>query len=296
MRACRCRHAPVVDRWAAMTLDQALQQALSAGPGLERLEAGMLLLHALGRDPHERAWLLSHGGDELPMSTGQAFGALCAQRRDGVPVAYLLGQTEFYGLPLSITPQVLDPRDDTETLVDWALSLIPTDAARDVVDLGTGSGAIALAVQHERPDARVWAVDRSPEALAVAQRNAQTLKLAVRWLQGDWLSAVPNDQCFDLMVSNPPYIALDDPHMTALRHEPRQALVSGPDGLDDIRTLVHQAPGHLKPGGWLLFEHGHDQSRAVQDLLRQAGFADVQSRPDLAGIPRCTGGQWPGVK
>ena len=279
-----------------MTLDQALHRALAAGPGLERLEAGMLLLHVLDRDPHERAWLLGHGGDELPESLLQTFETLCAQRRDGVPVAYLLGRTEFYGLPLSITPQVLDPRDDTETLVDWALSLMPAHAALDVIDLGTGSGAIALAVQHERPAAQVWAVDRSPEALTVAQRNAQSLKLAVRWLQGDWLSAVPAGQRFDLIVSNPPYIAANDPHMPALRHEPRQALVSGLDGLDDIRTLVDQAPGHLKPGGWLLLEHGHDQSNAVQDLLRQAGFEDVQSRPDLAGIPRCTGGRWPGVK
>ena len=279
-----------------MTLDQALHQALAAGAGLERLDAGMLLLHALGRDPHERAWLLTHGGDELPTPTLPVFETLCAQRRDGVPMAYLLGRTEFYGLPLSITPHVLDPRDDTETLVDWALSLMPDPAALDVVDLGTGSGAIALAVQHERANARVWGVDRSSDALTVARRNGDALKLPVRWLQGDWLLAVPTDQRFDLILSNPPYIALADPHMPALRHEPRQALVSGPDGLDDIRTLVTQAPGHLKPGGWLLFEHGYDQSPNVQALLRQAGFVDVQSRPDLAGIPRCTGGRWPGVK
>ena len=279
-----------------MTLDQALHQALAAGAGLERLDAGMLLLHALGRDPHERAWLLAHGGDELSTTTLPVFETLCAQRRDGVPMAYLLGRTEFYGLPLSITPHVLDPRDDTETLVDWALSLMPDPAALDVVDLGTGSGAIALAVQHERANARVWGVDRSSDALTVARRNGDALKLPVRWLQGDWLLAVPTDQRFDLILSNPPYIALADPHMPALRHEPLQALVSGPDGLDDIRTLVTQAPGHLKPGGWLLFEHGYDQSPNVQALLRQAGFVDVQSRPDLAGIPRCTGGRWPGVK
>ena len=279
-----------------MTLDQALQQAVTGASGLERLDAGMLLLFALGRDPHARAWLLAHGTDELPAPALQHFQSLCEQRRDAMPLAYLLGRTEFYGLPLSLTPHVLDPRDDTETLVDWALSLMPAHAALDVIDLGTGSGAIALAVQHERPAAQVWAVDRSPEALTVAQRNAQSLKLAVRWLQGDWLSAVPAGQRFDLIVSNPPYIAANDPHMPALRHEPRQALVSGLDGLDDIRTLVDQTPGHLQPGGWLLLEHGHDQSNAVQDLLRQAGFEDVQSRPDLAGIPRCTGGRWPSVK
>lgn len=282
-----------------MTVEQALQLAVTTGPGLrrlERLDAGMLLLHALGRDPHERAWLLAHGTDELAPSALQNFQSLCAQRQDGVPMAYLLGRTEFYGLPLTITPEVLDPRDDTETLVDWALSLMPPDAALAVVDLGTGSGAIALALRHERPAAQVWAVDQSPAALAVARRNAEVLGLPVRWLEGNWLSSMPANQRFDLIVSNPPYIAATDPHMPALRHEPRQALVSGLDGLDDIRTLVDQAPGHLKPGGWLLLEHGHDQSAAVQALLRQAGFDQVQSRPDLAGIPRCTGGHWPGVK
>lgn len=282
-----------------MTVEQALQLAVTTGAGLtrlERLDAGMLLLHALGRDPHERAWLLAHGTDELAPSALQDFQSLCALRQDAMPMAYLLGRTEFYGLPLTITPEVLDPRDDTETLVDWALSLMPPDTALAVVDLGTGSGAIALALRHERPAAQVWAVDQSPAALAVARRNAAALELPVRWLQGNWLSSMPANQRFDLIVSNPPYIAAKDPHMPALRHEPRQALVSGLDGLDDIRTLVDQAPGHLKPGGWLLLEHGHDQSAAVQALLRQAGFDQVQSRPDLAGIPRCTGGHWPGVK
>jgi len=279
-----------------MTLDQAVHQAVTGASGLERLDAGMLLLFALGRDPHERAWLLAHGTDELPAPVLQHFQSLCEQRRDAMPLAYLLGRTEFYGLPLSITPQVLDPRDDTETLVDWALSLMPPHAAVEVVDLGTGSGAIALALQHERSTAQIWAVDQSPEALAVAQRNAQALQLTLRCLQGNWLSTMPADQRFDLIVSNPPYLAAHDPHLPGLRHEPRQALVSGEDGLDDIRTLIHQAPGHLKPGGWLLLEHGHDQSQAVQALLRQAGFDQVQSRPDLAGISRCTGGLWPAVK
>ena len=279
-----------------MTLDQAVHQAVTGASGLERLDAGMLLLFALGRDPHERAWLLAHGTDELPAPVLQHFQSLCEQRRNAMPLAYLLGRTEFYGLPLSITPKVLDPRDDTETLVDWALSLMPVQAALEVVDLGTGSGAIALALQHERPAAQIWAVDQSPEALAVAQRNAQALQLTLRCLQGNWLSTMPADQRFDLIVSNPPYLAAHDPHLPGLRHEPRQALVSGEDGLDDIRTLIHQAPAHLKPGGWLLLEHGHDQSQAVQALLRQAGFDQVQSRPDLAGISRCTGGLWPAVK
>ena len=282
--------------YAPMTLDQAWRRSLAEHPGLARLDAGMLLLHVLGRNPHERAWLLSHGNDPLPATTLQQFETLCAQRRDQVPLAYLLGRTEFYGLPLLITNHVLDPRDDTETLVDWALSLMPDDATLDVIDLGTGSGAIALALQHQRPRARVWAVDRCPEALAVARQNGEALGLPVHWLAGNWLTSIPADQRFALIVSNPPYIPAEDPHMPALRHEPRQALVSGTDGLDDIRCLVGQAPGHLRPGGWLLLEHGHDQSTAVQDLLRQAGFEDVQSRPDLAGIPRCTGGRWPGMK
>lgn len=279
-----------------MTLDQALAHALASGPGLDRLDASMLLLHALKRDPHERAWLLAHGDDELPTEVMTAFESLCEKRRDGVPTAYLLGHTEFYGLPLSITPNVLDPRDDTETLVDWALSLMPQATPLEVIDLGTGSGAIALALQHARPAAHVWAVDRSAEALAVARHNGEALRLPVRWLQGNWLSFLPSDLAFDLIVSNPPYIAENDPHMPALRHEPRLALVSGADGLDDIRTLAGQAPAHLRPGGWLLIEHGHDQSTPVQALLRQLGFDEVQSRPDLAGILRCTGGRWPGVK
>jgi release factor glutamine methyltransferase len=279
-----------------MTLEQALRHSLSVEAGLDRLDASVLLLHVLGRDPHDRAWLRAHTDDELTAPQEQQFLSLCAQRRDGVPVAYLLGRTEFYGLPLIITPQVLDPRDDTETLVDWALSLMAPSSALEVIDLGTGSGAIALALQHARPMAQVWAVDRSLEALAVARRNGEALRLPVRWQTGDWLSDVPRDQRFDLIVSNPPYIAANDPHMPALKHEPRQALVSGADGLDDIRLLADQAPGHLKAGGWLLIEHGHDQSSAVQALLRQTGFVDVQSRPDLAGIDRCTGGRWPGVK
>lgn len=278
-----------------MTLDQALAQALSAGPGLDRLEARLLLLHVLGHSPHDRAWLLVHGSDALNASDQQRFESLCQQRRAGVPVAYLLGQTEFYGLPLHVDARVLDPRDDTETLVDWALELLPRQATQDIVDLGTGSGAIALALQQQRPHCRVWAIDRSPHALEVAQRNGLALGLPVQWRQGDWLTAVPG-QRFDLIVSNPPYLAEDDPHLPGLQHEPALALVSGPQGLDALRTIIHQAPGHLHPLGWLLFEHGHQQAAAVQDLLQGAGFQAVQSRPDIAGILRCTGGQWPGMK
>jgi len=192
--------------YAPMTLDQAWRRSLAEHPGLARLDAGMLLLHVLGRNPHERAWLLSHGNDPLPATTLQQFETLCAQRRDQVPLAYLLGRTEFYGLPLLITNHVLDPRDDTETLVDWALSLMPDDATLEVIDLGTGSGAIALALQHQRPRARVWAVDQSPEALAVARQNGEALGLPVHWLAGNWLTSIPAAQRFALIVSNPPYI------------------------------------------------------------------------------------------
>ena len=182
---------------------------------------------------------------------------------------------------------MLVPRPDTETLVDWALELLPTNGR--VIDLGTGSGAIALALQHARPDVWVRAVDASADALAVAQANAQRLQLAVQFAQGNWLDGVQDG--FDLVVSNPPYIASADHHLAALKHEPLQALASGLDGLDDIRSIIHQAPKHLLPGGWLLLEHGYDQAATVRALLAAAGLHNAQSRRDLAGIERCSGAQ-----
>jgi release factor glutamine methyltransferase len=183
---------------------------------------------------------------------------------------------------------VLVPRPDTETLVEWALQCLDGRPAPAVLDLGTGSGAIALAIQHARPDARVAAVDASADALAVARANAARLGLPVRFAQADWLDGA--DHGLDLIVSNPPYIVAGDPHLAALRHEPLQALVSGADGLDDIRRIVRAAPEHLADGGWLLLEHGYDQAEAVRQLLAARGFAEVQSRADLAGIARCSGG------
>jgi len=253
-----------------------------------------LLLHALARPDAGRAWLLAHDTDALDPAVHAQFLALCQRRTAGEPVAYLTGRKEFYGLPLQVDARVLDPRPDTETLVDWALEVIAPLPAPSVLDLGTGSGAIALALQHQHPTAQVLAVDASADALAVAQANAQRLALPVRFLQGHWLAAVPGR--FEAIVSNPPYIAAADPHLAALIHEPLQALASGTDGLDDIRTIIAQAPAHLQPGGWLLLEHGHDQAGAVRALLQAQGFAQVQSRNDLAGIARCTGGQWPTVK
>ena len=274
------------------TLAQALAQAHTLG--LARIDAQLLLLHALGRPDAGRAWLLAHDTDALPAAAHAQFIALCQRRAAGEPVAYLTGRKEFYGLPLQVDARVLDPRPDTETLVDWALEVIAPLPAPRVADLGTGSGAIALALQSQRANAQVLAVDASEDALAVAQANAERLGLAVRFQHANWLAGVAGG--FDAIVSNPPYIASADPHLAALTHEPLQALASGLDGLDDLRAIIAQAPAHLAPGGWLLLEHGHDQAAAVQALLAAQGFTQVQSRNDLAGIARCTGGQWPTVK
>lgn len=274
---------------ATPTLAQALAQAHTLG--LARIDAQLLLLHALARPDAGRAWLLAHDTDALGEAVHGQFIALCQRRLAGEPVAYLTGRKEFYGLPLQVDARVLDPRSDTETLVDWALEIIVPLASPRVVDLGTGSGAIALALQSQRADAQVLAVDASADALAVAQANGKRLGLPMQFQQSNWLAGVEGQ--FDAIVSNPPYIASADPHLAALAHEPLQALASGTDGLDDIRTIVAQAPTHLRPGGWLLLEHGYDQAEAVQALLAAQGFAQVQSHNDLAGIARCTGGQWP---
>jgi len=272
-----------------LTLQQALLQAHQQG--LERIDAQMLLLHVIDQPDAGRAWLLTHDSDVLTAEQQAQFAHLCAQRLDGVPVAYLTGRKEFFGLPLQVDARVLDPRPDTETLVEWALDVLENCISPTIIDLGTGSGAIALAIQSQRQDAAVTAVDFSQDALDVASANAQRLHLPMRFVQSSWLEKVQGQ--FDVIVSNPPYIREDDEHMPALRHEPRQALTSGEDGLDDIRTIIAQAPAHLKAGGWLLFEHGWDQAQVVQQLLREAGFEQVHSRQDLAGIDRCTGGQTP---
>lgn len=258
--------------------------------GLERLEAQWLLLHALGRPAHDRAWLLTHDTDTLEASTLAAFTACCQRRANGEPLAYITGHKAFFGLDLRVDARVLDPRADTETLVDWGLAVMADLPSPRVLDLGTGSGAIALAMAYTRPDAQVSAVDASADALAVAQANADRLGLQVQWLPGDWLHA-EHTHNYDLIVSNPPYIPSADPHLAALTHEPLNALASGADGLDDIRQIIQQSPAHLQPGGWLLLEHGYDQAEAVHGLLVAQGFAAVQHRHDLAGIARCSGGQ-----
>jgi release factor glutamine methyltransferase len=276
------------------TVGQALREGLLLG--LDRMDAEGLLLHALGRPRSDRAWLRAHDTDPLTVETHRTYAGGCQRRLQGEPLAYITGTREFHGLELQVDARVLDPRADTETLVDWALELLGTPLLPDqdqrprVADLGTGSGAVALALRHRHPRAQVWAVDASAAALEVARANAQRLGLEVHFAQGDWLT--PLHGRWSLLVSNPPYIADADPHLAALGHEPLNALVSGADGLDDIRRIVSAAPAHLCPGGWLLLEHGHDQGHAVARLLEQRGFTQVQHRKDLAGIVRCTGGCW----
>ena len=265
--------------------------ALAGTLALQRIDAQLLLLHVLGRSINDRAWLLAHDTDVLTDDVRTAFDSACKRRAAGEPVAYIVGQKDFHGLTLSVDARVLVPRPDTETLVDWALELLDETAKARVVDLGTGSGAIALAIRHARANVDVTAVDASADALAVAQSNASRLGLAIDFVQGNWLAGV--DGTFDLIVSNPPYIAAGDPHLPALQHEPPQALVAGADGLDGIRSIVDQALPRLQPGRWLLLEHGFDQAAAVRTLLSQRGFAQVCSRRDLADIERCSGGQRP---
>jgi release factor glutamine methyltransferase len=273
-------------------------QALAAAQArcLARIDAQLLLLHAMGKSHSDRAWLLAHDNDVLDGDVTRHFEALAERRAAGEPLAYLVGYKEFFGLNLLVDPRVLIPRPDTETLVNWSLAVLQCDAMpadATVLDLGTGSGAIALALAHQlkaagRP-ARITAADASTDALAVARQNAARLRLDVALIESSWFESVNGH--FHLIASNPPYVADADPHLVALKHEPLEALTAGPDGLDDIRKIIAEAPAHLHPGGWLLLEHGFDQAAPVRELLAQRGFSQVQSRLDLAGIERCSGGQ-----
>ncbi|MGA8278017.1 MAG: peptide chain release factor N(5)-glutamine methyltransferase [Rhodanobacteraceae bacterium] len=253
-----------------------------------RLESELLLAHALDRS---RAWLYAHLDDRPAHASSHRFGALIEARAQGRPVAYLLGQREFWSLPLRVTPDVLIPRPETERLVELALAHIDAEAGTDVADLGTGSGAIALAIAHSRPQLRVFATDVSAAALAVARDNADRLGLAnIAFAEGEWCAPL-GSRCFDLIVSNPPYIRLNDRHLDQgdLRFEPRAALVSGDDGLDAIRSIIAAVPRHLNPHRWLLLEHGAEQGAAVRTLLAAAGFANIETACDLAGHERVTG-------
>lgn len=264
-------------------------RGLLAECNLPRLEARMLLERVLSQS---RAWLLAHDTDPLPAQAVAAFGSLVQRRLAGEPMAYLVGEREFMGHRYAVAPGVLIPRPETELLVETAVETLQGRAAPRVLDLGTGSGAIAVAIALARPDADVLATDASDAALAQAQANARALGASnVRFGHGDWYGAVSDDQPFDLIVSNPPYIAARDEHLQQgdLRYEPRSALTDEADGLSALRIIALGAPSRLAPGAMLWMEHGWDQAPAVRQLLAQAGLRGAQSRHDLAGIERISG-------
>jgi release factor glutamine methyltransferase len=266
---------------------------IASALGLEmreaRIEARALATHAWQVGT---AWLIAHDTDVPDRAQTSAFLNLLEQRLTGRPIAYLTGEREFYGRPFHVTADVLIPRPETELLVEQALLHLPPGQPLRVLDLGTGSGCVAVTLALERPHAIVTAVDRSPAAMALAQRNASALKASVRFLQSDWFAALAGEG-FDLIVGNPPYVAAADPHLGRgdVRFEPLAALASGSDGFADLRRIVCDAPAHLRPGGWLWLEHGFEQAELTRRLLHEAGMQDVQTRQDAAGLPRISGGQ-----
>jgi release factor glutamine methyltransferase len=272
---------------SSLDLNKAL---LKAAQKIPRREAEMLAAHALGKS---RAWVIAHGEYSLSAIDAEAIALTVEARALGTPVAYLVGEREFYGRPFKVDQRVLIPRPETELLIEAALARMPAGEA-NVLDLGTGSGAIALTLALERPACHVTAIDASDAALDCAGENAAALQAEnVTFMHGEWFAPV-SGWTFDLIVSNPPYVAGDDAHLKQgdLRFEPRMALTDlSADGLDAIRAIVAGAPAHLAPGGWLLFEHGYDQAPACADLLADAGFAELTALNDLAGIPRVAGGR-----
>ncbi len=279
-----------------MTIEAALHAAQTSlaehiNSSEAKLEAQLLLQNLLKVN---RAWLISHQNDALEANIHAAYRDLINRRANGEPIAYILGMREFYGLSLKVTSTTLIPRPDTETLVDAALAKIPLEKNSNICDLGTGTGAIALAIAKHRPQASVLALDASQVALDIAIENAQSLKIPnVIFIVSDWFSALSQknyQQNFDIIVSNPPYIEANDAHLKQgdLRFEPISALVSGQDGLDDIRKIISQAPQYLNAQGWLLLEHGYNQAEKVAALLMQAGFSHISHAQDLAGINRVT--------
>ncbi len=260
-----------------MTVSEAI-----AASKIDPREARLLLAEVCG---FSQASLAASPEQDIPFEVENAFFEFTQRRKKGEPVAYILGRKEFYGLDLSVNPSVLIPRPETELLVDLALERNPAS----VLDLGTGSGAIALAIKHERPNCRVVAVEADLSALLTAKRNAARLNLEIDFRHGRWLEPVA-DERFQLIVSNPPYVASGDPHLAALRFEPQGALVAGPGGLDSIREIVQAAGVFLFPGAWLLLEHGIGQEEAVRGLMAGAGLESITTWPDLAGIARVSGG------
>jgi release factor glutamine methyltransferase len=279
-----------------ITIQQALQEATRSLQSLPHaapdLEAAILLCHLLDKPrSHLYAW------PERPLDAKQwqAYQHLIRRRLQGEPIAHITGIREFWSLALKVTPATLIPRPDTELLVERGLLHLQGTNSAEVADLGTGSGAIALAIASERPDCRIVATDQSAAALAIARENAQRLGIGnLRFYPGDWFAALPEGSRFDLILSNPPYIPEQDAHLRQgdLPKEPRSALASGPDGLNDIRRLIAQAGKHLKPGAWLVLEHAFDQARQVRELLLQQGFLQVASHRDLAGRERISEGCW----
>lgn len=272
------------------TIEQLLNHSDLPDSPSARLDVELLLASALGKP---RSYLRTWPEREPSAEQQAAFAAMLERRRAGEPVAYILGQQGFWSLDLEVAPHTLIPRPDTELLVETALELLPATPLR-VLDLGTGTGAIALALARERGGWRVTGVDRVEEAVALAERNRQRLKLNnAEFRPSQWFSALAGER-YGLIVSNPPYIAADDRHLGEgdVRFEPASALISGADGLDDIRQIIEQAPRHLETGGWLLLEHGYDQAETVRTLLVDGGFVAVESRRDLGGHQRISLGQW----
>ncbi|HTN48687.1 MAG TPA: peptide chain release factor N(5)-glutamine methyltransferase [Burkholderiaceae bacterium] len=266
-----------------MTADE-----LQRRSGLPRTEARTLLAFALGV---AREHLIAHPDVPVASARADAFATLVQRRAHGEPIAYLVEAQEFYGRSFAVTPDVLIPRPDTETLVDTVLDCVRAAHAARVLELGTGSGCVAVTLKLERPDLEVIATDISPAALAVARRNSAAFRAEVDFRPGDWYAAAPPGP-FDLIVSNPPYVAATDPHLAALAHEPMLALTDRGDGLGCLRHVISGAPDRLRRPGWLVVEHGYDQSRPVHDLMAAAGFAGPRALSDVAGHRRVTRGDW----
>lgn len=272
------------------TLRKAITELQGTSAGDPALEASLLLAHALGRP---RTWLFAHPEEAVAPRLRERFAGLLARRLAGTPIAYLTGEREFWSLPIRVTPHTLIPRPETEMLIERALHLVKSAHAR-VADLGTGSGAVSAALASEHPGWHIVATDTSEAALATAQQNFSRLGLAnCETRRGDWLAAVADDR-FDLIASNPPYVADFDPHLAEgdVRAEPREALAAGPDGMDALRRIIKEAPHHLTLGGWLVLEHGWDQGSRVRELLHITGFDAILTSRDLAGLDRVTEGRW----